>query len=210
MTLIEEKEDEVSMLKSNMAMAFESAFSSPDREAQLRLAAVNLRSSSGGVGAGSSAGHRSRKASETLTEGLLRTSSLGGSSGAGDGGMVLHYQQELSHKDVEISGLRTKVSELESAMREIQTSFLAKEERYVDRTDRLEAEVARLSRMTSVEGANLEYLKNVVLRYMLCSDAAGKEHMLKAIGAVLLFTRQEVRQVTDFNASWWRWRQEKK
>jgi hypothetical protein len=33
--------------------------------------------------------------------------------------------------------------------------------------------------MTSVEGANLEYLKNVVLRYMLCSDARGKEHMLK-------------------------------
>ena len=35
---------------------------------------------------------------------------------------------------------------LESAMREIQASFHAKEERHADRADRLEAEVARLSR----------------------------------------------------------------
>ena len=38
------------------------------------------------------------------------------------------------------------MKELESAMREIQASFHAKEERHADRADRLEAEVARLSR----------------------------------------------------------------
>ena len=30
------------------------------------------------------------------------------------------------------------------------------------------------------DGLNLEYLKNVVLRYMLSSDAGDREHMLKA------------------------------
>ena len=38
------------------------------------------------------------------------------------------------------------MKELESAMREIQACFHAKEERHADRADRLEAEVARLSR----------------------------------------------------------------
>ena len=61
----------------------------------------------------------------------------------------------------------------------------------------------RLKRLTTKEGSNLEYLKNVTLNYMLSSDLGSKEHMLKAIGAVLLFTKSEVRQVKDYNASWW-------
>ncbi len=40
----------------------------------------------------------------------------------------------------------------------------------------------------------MEYLKNVVLSYMLSSDSASRDHMLKAIGAVLIFSRQEVKQ----------------
>ena len=46
--------------------------------------------------------------------------------------------------------------------------------------------------MTTSEGANLEYLKNVVLTYMLSTDAANRNHMLKAIGAVLRLTKAEV------------------
>ncbi len=51
-------------------------------------------------------------------------------------------------------------------------------------------------------GVNLEYLKNVVLSYMLSSDAASRDHMLKAIGAVLFFSRAEMKQVHDYNLSW--------
>ncbi len=46
-------------------------------------------------------------------------------------------------------------------------------------------------------GANLEYLKNVVLSYMLSSDSASRDHMLKAIGAVLIFSGQEVKQARN-------------
>jgi|APCry1669193128_1035447.scaffolds.fasta_scaffold543629_1 hypothetical protein len=42
-------------------------------------------------------------------------------------------------------------------------SFGAKEERYVDELDGLRDLVRRLKRMTTKEGANFEYLKNVVL-----------------------------------------------
>jgi len=75
-------------------------------------------------------------------------------------------------------------------------------------------EVGRLKRSASSSSgdpANMEYLKNVVLRcatylkllllitpfirYMLSSEASSRDHMLKAIGAVLFFSPNEVKQV---------------
>ena len=50
----------------------------------------------------------------------------------------------------------------------------------------------RLKRLATKEGANLEYLKNVTLTYMLSTDFRSKEHMLKAIGMLLMFTRIEL------------------
>ena len=61
----------------------------------------------------------------------------------------------------------------------------------------------RLKRLATKEGSNIEYLKNVTLTYMLSTDFRSKEHMLKAIGAVLMFTENEIKQVRDYNASWW-------
>ena len=194
LTLIEEKEDEVSMLKSNMELAFESAFSQPDKESQLKMAANSIARTRT-----TSTGSRSRKSSsafpelDELTEGLKPSA---------QDGMVLHYAQELSHKDVEISALRHKVSEVESAMRELQMNFLVKEEKLSDELERCQEEKSRLQRMTSKEGANMEYLKNVVFNYMLSSDASSREHMLKAIGAVLIFSEAELKRVRDYNASW--------
>ena len=46
-------------------------------------------------------------------------------------------------------------------------SFVVKEEKYSDEIDRYRDEIRRLKRMTTEEGANFEYLKNVVLTYML-------------------------------------------
>ena len=43
---------------------------------------------------------------------------------------------------------------------------------------------------------------------MLSTDMASKNHMLKAIGAVLKLTPKEVKKVIDHNAAWW-WNQNK-
>merc|ERR1712037_786856 len=108
---------------------------------------------------------------------------------ASSSGPPLHYVQELSRK-------------------ELQLNMSGKEERYQDRIEELEDTVRRLERMTTVEGASQEYLKNVVLNYMLSTDMGSKNHMLKAIGAVLRLTDKEVRRVTEHNQAWW-WRQQK-
>lgn len=118
-------------------------------------------------------------------------------------GMVLYYEEELSHKEAEIKDLRIKSKELESSLRDLQMSFIGKEERYSDELDSLRNRITTLQRMTTKEGENLEYLKNVVLTYMLTSAAAEREHMLKAIAAVLSFSIEELTKVRHYNASWW-------
>lgn len=49
----------------------------------------------------------------------------------------------------------------------------------------------------------MEYLKNVVLKYMMSSDAESRQLMLNAIAAVLKFTSKEVESVRKYNALWW-------
>lgn len=53
----------------------------------------------------------------------------------------------------------------------------------------------RLTLGQSREGANLEYLKNVVLRYLTCADGNSKRHMLSAICTVLRFSKDEIKAV---------------
>ena len=104
----------------------------------------------------------------------------------GSSGPPLHYLQEISRKDVEIKELRNQQYQAETSLRELQLNISVKEEKYQDRIEELEETVRRLERMTTVEGASQEYLKNVVLNYMLSTDIGSKNHMLKAIGAVLI------------------------
>ncbi|KOB73802.1 DNA double-strand break repair Rad50 ATPase [Operophtera brumata] len=78
---------------------------------------------------------------------------------------MLHYAHELARKDLDISQLRKEKHLLEGNY--------------------------RLRRIQSREGANLEYLKNVVVSYLMSTDYAGRRHMLNAIAAVLHFTSAE-------------------
>lgn len=48
-----------------------------------------------------------------------------------------------------------------------------------------------MKRCQTREGANLEYLKNVVISYITSKDADDRRHMLNAISAVLQFTTTE-------------------
>merc|ERR1712079_67810 len=110
-------------------------------------------------------------------------------------GPPLHYLQEIARKDVEIKELRQQQYQSEASLRELQLNISLKEEKYQDKIEDLEDNVRKLQRMTTVEGASQEYLKNVVLN-----------HMLKSIGAVLKLTPKEVKRVIDHNAAWW-WNQ---
>lgn len=53
----------------------------------------------------------------------------------------------------------------------------------------------RLERCKTREGANLEYLKNVIISFIVTRDAEDKRHMLNAISAVLQFTNGEMQTI---------------
>lgn len=121
---------------------------------------------------------------------------------------LLHYAHELARKDVEIANLRSAKHQAESSLRELQQMALAKEEKYMDEIESLNSKIQRLESNQTSEGMNMEYLKNVVLRYITCRDGFSKHHMLNAIATVLHFTPHEIEQVKLFNQTW-RWNNSK-
>jgi len=186
LTLLDEKDEEIHRLRDQIEMSVEESFYSPDR---------NTRENSKSPQA------IPRKISVDMIE-------FNKQQHEGSSGPPLHYVQELARKEVEIKDLRAQQYQAETSLREIQLNMSAKEERYQDKIEELEDTVRKLERMTTVEGASQEYLKNVVLNYMLSTDMASKNHMLKAIGAVLRLTTKEIKRVMDHNQAWW-WNQTK-
>merc|ERR1719206_1212703 len=186
LTLLDEKDEEIHKLRDQIEMSVEESFYSPDR---------NTRENSKSPQA------IPRKISVDMIE-------FNKQQHEGSSGPPLHYVQELARKEVEIKELRAQQYQAETSLREIQLNMSAKEERYQDKIEELEETVRKLERMTTVEGASQEYLKNVVLNYMLSTDMASKNLMFKEIGAVLRLTPKEIKRVMDHNQAWW-WNQTK-
>ncbi|XP_046751302.1 GRIP and coiled-coil domain-containing protein 1 isoform X2 [Diprion similis] len=108
---------------------------------------------------------------------------------------MLHYAQELARREVQVSGLRKSNMKLEADIREKHREYIKATEKHKEELKRLESEVTRLKAYKSREGANLEYLKNVVLNYLLTNDGSSKRHMLNAISTILHFTPEEAEKI---------------
>ncbi|XP_041352317.1 GRIP and coiled-coil domain-containing protein 1-like [Gigantopelta aegis] len=108
---------------------------------------------------------------------------------------ILYFAQEQARKNVEINGLRKQKRQMESDLRELQHTSSMKEERLTDDCERLREEVRKLERDKSREGANLEYLKNVVFQFLMSTDVQGKQQMLNAITTILQFSPKEKEKV---------------
>lgn len=78
-----------------------------------------------------------------------------------------------------------------------QASLLA-EEKYVHEIESLKSRIKLLESSKDEDGTNVEYLKNVVLRFLKCNDPSSQRHMVNAIATVLHFTNSEVQEVKFF------------
>lgn len=116
---------------------------------------------------------------------------------------LLYFAQEQARKDVDITALRKQKRELEIALRDLQVSSGTKQEQLYEEIDRLKEEIRKLDRSISREGANLEYLKNVTYKFLICHDPVGKQQMLNAITTILQFSPQEKTTVQAQNKGWW-------
>ena len=129
----------------------------------------------------------------------LASMTLGASA---SGGQILHYVEELSRKEGEIVGLRRSKNQLEASLREMQMAFVTMEHKVAEQKQHLHEELARLERNQSREGANLEYLKNVLLEFFLRSDPSSQSHMFNAIAACLHFSPKEIQRVRSQHPKW--------
>nr|CAG4646187.1 EOG090X04IO [Macrothrix elegans] len=129
----------------------------------------------------------------------LGSMTLGASA---SGGQILHYVEELARKEVEIQGLRRSKNQLEATVREMQMTSLTMEHKMAQQKSQLHEELARLERNQSREGANLEYLKNVLLEFFLRSDASSQSHMFNAIATCLHFSPKEIQRVWQQHPKW--------
>uniref|UniRef100_A0A0K8TTZ7 Putative myosin-11 n=1 Tax=Tabanus bromius TaxID=304241 RepID=A0A0K8TTZ7_TABBR len=173
--LLEEKEQEIKALKTSF---------------EIFVPHQNYQSNDGEE-------DKSRKSSVSHLNSVLNANGATASSHIGENCHMLHYAHELARKDVEIAALRKSKYSAESALRQALQDKVTAQEILNDKIMRLEEQVDRLERCKTREGANLEYLKNVILSFLQTRDAEGKKHMINAIGAVLQFNPSELKAINN-------------
>ncbi|XP_041326216.1 GRIP and coiled-coil domain-containing protein 1 isoform X1 [Pyrgilauda ruficollis] len=115
------------------------------------------------------------------------------------------YAEQLARKEVEIAALRKHKHQLEVQLHQLQGRALAEEDKHREEVAALRGEIQKSCRDKSREGANLEYLKNVVYRFLTLPDARGRQQTLTAILAILHFSPEEKLSIAKSSAhgSWW-------
>ncbi|NXD31934.1 GCC1 protein, partial [Spelaeornis formosus] len=115
------------------------------------------------------------------------------------------YAEQLARKEVEIAALRKQRHGLQLQLQQLQGRALAEQDRHREEVAVLQGEIQKSCRDKSREGANLEYLKNVVFRFLTLPDARGRQQTLAAIQAILHFSPEERLSIAQSSArsSWW-------
>ncbi|OWK50803.1 GRIP and coiled-coil domain-containing protein 1 isoform X2 [Lonchura striata] len=115
------------------------------------------------------------------------------------------YAEQLARKEVEIAALRKHKHRLEVQLHQLRGRALAEEDKHREEVAALRDEIQKNCRDKSREGANLEYLKNVVYRFLTLPDARGRQQTLTAILAILHFSPEEKLSIAKSSAhgSWW-------
>lgn len=117
---------------------------------------------------------------------------------------LLLYAEQLARKEVEVAALRKQKHRLEEDLRQLQGKLIANGERHEEEIAELRDQLDKRIRDQGRDGANLEYLKNVMYRFLTLHDIRGRQQTLTAILTILHFSPQEKQAVLKQQAhSWW-------
>lgn len=117
---------------------------------------------------------------------------------------LLLYAEQLARKEVEVGSLRRQKRRLEEDLHQLQARLIANAERHDEEVTELRGQLDKLIRDQSREGANMEYLKNVIYKFLTLQDASGRQQTLTAILTILHFSPQEKQHVLRLHgATWW-------
>lgn len=117
---------------------------------------------------------------------------------------LLLYAEQLARKEVDIAAVRKQKHRLEEDVHQLQAKLIANGERHEEEVAELRAQLDKRIRDQGRDGANLEYLKNVIYRFLTLQDSRGRQQTLTAILTILHFSPQEKQAVVKHQAqSWW-------
>ncbi|XP_041713390.2 GRIP and coiled-coil domain-containing protein 1-like [Coregonus clupeaformis] len=118
---------------------------------------------------------------------------------------LLLYVEQLARKEVEIGSLRRQKHQLEDDVHQLQGRLIANGEHYYEEVAELRGQLDKRHRDQGREGANLEYLKNVIYKFLTLQDTRGRQQTLAAILTILHFSPQEKQAVVKQhqNQAWW-------
>ncbi|CAK6984414.1 GRIP and coiled-coil domain-containing protein 1, partial [Scomber scombrus] len=88
---------------------------------------------------------------------------------------LLLYAEQLARKEAEAGALRRHKHQLEEDVHRLQAKLIADAERHDEEAAELRSGLDKLIRDQNREGANMEYLKNVVYRFLTLPDAGGRQ-----------------------------------
>jgi hypothetical protein len=112
---------------------------------------------------------------------------------------LLHFAQIQALRDEELSKARQQIQQLHSALHEAdEMDRLHREQEKV-----LKEEIRELERAKKREGANLDYLKNIVLKYMLTDE---QQSLVPVLATILQFSPDEldmVKKKIATGSAWW-------
>jgi predicted RNase H-like nuclease (RuvC/YqgF family) len=108
---------------------------------------------------------------------------------------------EQREKGKETASMRREIRELQGSVLDAHEKATLLEEQ----SNKLKEEIRRLERNIRREGANLEYLKNVLVKFM-CKEI-GQDQMLLAIATMLQFSPGELndvkQKISAQSRTWW-------
>ncbi|KAM4614653.1 GRIP and coiled-coil domain-containing protein 1 [Polymixia lowei] len=117
---------------------------------------------------------------------------------------LLLYAEQLARKEVEIGSLRRQKHCLEEDVHQLQGKLIGNGERHDEEVAELRVQLDKLLRDQGREGANLEYLKNVIFKFLTLQDSSGRQQTLTAILTILHFSPQEKQAVFKLQGqTWW-------
>lgn len=169
---------------------------------QLRSVALSSglpgrRSPVGGVGGGGLGDPADTASSDSLTQALQLA--------AANEPTFFLYAEQLARKEVEITSLRKQKHRLEVEAHQLQERLLEEGERHREEVGALQSHIEKNMRDQSREGANLEYLKNIIYRFLTLPDSLGRQQTLTAILTILHFSPEEKQVLMRLpsGGSWW-------
>lgn len=115
------------------------------------------------------------------------------------------YAEQLARKEVEITFLRKQKHRLEVEVHQLQERLLEEGEQHREEVGVLQSRIEKNTRDQSREGANLEYLKNIIYRFLTLPDSLGRQQTLTAILTILHFSPEEKQVIMHLPPSggWW-------